>query len=82
MGTPTLVAIFFTTWWTVLFAVLPWGVRTPEQAEAGHADSAPVRPRLMLKFAVTTVLALVITAGIYYVGESGLISFREMAKGM
>ncbi len=44
------------------------------------ATSAPARPRLLLKFAITSVLALVITAAIWLVAESGLISFREMAR--
>ncbi|HYG84907.1 MAG TPA: DUF1467 family protein [Azospirillum sp.] len=82
MGTVTTVAVFFTVWWTVLFAVLPWGVRTPEQPEAGMADSAPQKPNLLLKFAVTTVLSAVITLGIWLVVDSGIINFREMAKRM
>lgn len=82
MGPVTFAAIFFTVWWTVLFAVLPWGVRTPEHAEPGMADSAPQRPRLLLKFAVTTALSAAITLAIYLIYHSDLISFREMAKGM
>ena len=82
MGPVTVGAIFFTVWWTVLFAVLPWGVRTPEQAEPGTVASAPVKPRLLLKFAVTTALSAAITVGIYLVYQSGLISFRDMAQGM
>ncbi|WP_448187888.1 DUF1467 family protein [Azospirillum sp. sgz301742] len=82
MGPITFAAIFFTVWWTVLFAVLPWGVRTPEQVEPGMADSAPQKPRLLLKFAVTTVLSALITLGIWLVYHSDLISFRDMAKGM
>lgn len=76
----TTLAVFFTVWWTVLFAVLPWGARPPEAPEEGHAPSAPARPRLALKFAATTVLAALITAGIWGVAESGLVSFREMAR--
>ena len=82
MGPVTVGAIFFTVWWTVLFAVLPWGVRTPEQAEPGMADSAPQKPMLLRKFAVTTALSAAITLGIVLLYNSGLISFREMAKGM
>ena len=33
MGVFTSIAIFLTIWWTVLFAVLPWGTVT--HAEAG-----------------------------------------------
>ena len=33
MSITTALAIYFITWWIVLFAVLPWGVRS--QSEAG-----------------------------------------------
>jgi len=82
MGPITTAAVFFTVWWTVLFAVLPWGVRTPAQTEPGMADSAPEKPKLLLKFAVTTALSAAITLAIWLVADSGLISFREMTKGM
>ena len=36
------ILVFVVLWWLVIFAVLPWGVRIPDKAEAGHADSAPV----------------------------------------
>jgi len=50
-------AIYFIIWWLTLFTVLPWGVRPPENPEPGMATSAPENPRLLLKFAVTTVLS-------------------------
>ena len=63
MSAVTLGAIFFVVWWVVLFAVLPWGVRT--QAEEGEvvlgtAPSAPVRPLLLRKALATTAVAAVI----------------------
>lgn len=82
MGWVSGFAVFAVVWWTVLFAVLPWGVRPPEEAEPGMADSAPAKPRMALKFAVTTALSVVIWLGIYAVVSSGLISFRDMARGM
>jgi predicted secreted protein len=60
--------------------VLPWGVRPPETLVPGQADSAPENPRLLLKAAVTTVIAGVIWAGIYFVVRSDLISFRTMTQ--
>lgn len=70
------VMVYIVVWWVVLFAVLPWGVRVPEQQEAGHASSAPANPRLWLKGAITTVVAAVIWVGIYYVVESDWLPFR------
>ncbi|MCA8932129.1 MAG: DUF1467 family protein, partial [Rhodospirillaceae bacterium] len=46
----------------------------------GHAESAPARPRLRLKFLITTGIAAVIWLAIYWTEQSGLISFREMAR--
>ncbi len=45
---PMAVAIYFTTWWIVLFAVLPWGVRSQEEARdvvPGSDPGAPTLPR-------------------------------------
>lgn len=56
-------------WFAMLFMVLPVGVRTAAEAgealEPGQATSAPVRPRILLKLAITSGLALA-GWGIYY----------------
>jgi predicted secreted protein len=75
------VAIYFVIWWTVLFAVLPWGARAPDNPEPGMAESAPARPRLLLKFLVTSALSGVIWLIIYAVVVSGVISFRDIVAG-
>ncbi|MCG8543858.1 MAG: DUF1467 family protein [Alphaproteobacteria bacterium] len=71
------ILIYLVIWWLALFAVLPWGNRPPDNPEAGHATSAPEKPRLGLKFAVTTVVAAVVWLGLWAVMESDLITFRE-----
>ena len=70
------VLVYIVIWWLVLFAVLPWGVRIPEQAEPGFATSAPERPRLWLKAGVTTVIAALLWVAAYLIISSDLISFR------
>ena len=64
-------------WWLVLFAVLPWGNRPPETPEVGHAASAPEKPRLLLKFSVTTLIAAVVFLCVWWLIESDLVSFRQ-----
>ena len=62
---PLAVAIYFTIWWIVLFAVLPLRIRSLHEdggAPAGSDPGAPVAPRLALKAGITTVLAAVIFA--------------------
>ncbi len=57
------IAIYVVMWWTVLFAVLPIGVRT--QAEDGSVvpgtpESAPTAPRLLRIVFLTTLLSAVL----------------------
>lgn len=76
MGIVSGLVVYIIVWWLVLFTVLPWGVRVPDEAERGHADSAPERPRLWLKAGITTAIATIVWLGIFYVIESDLITFR------
>ena len=55
-------AIFLTIWFTVLFAVLPFGIRS--QADSGEVvpgtdPGAPSSPRLAFKAVLTTILSVV-----------------------
>ncbi len=76
MGWLTGILVYVVIWWLVIFTVLPWGVRPPETVEPGHAESAPERPRMWLKVGVTTVIAAIVWAGIYWAVDSDLFSFR------
>ena len=69
--------IYIVIWFVVLFMVLPWGVRTADEPEPGHATSAPIHPRLGLKVLVTTVLAGLIWLAVDYVIAHDLIDFRQ-----
>lgn len=80
MSLATGIAVYVVVWWIVLFAVLPWGVRPPDQPVRGHAESAPENPRLLLKAVVTTLIAGIVWFGIYALVQSDWISFREMAR--
>ncbi len=62
-------AVYFVIWWTVLFAVLPFGVRS--HAESGPVDKgtepgSPVVPGLVQKAVVTSVIAAVVFAIVWY----------------
>ena len=65
MSIATAIAIFFIIWWVVLFAVLPWGVRSQEESgtvSEGTDPGAPVVPRLWVKLVWTTLVSLVVFA--------------------
>jgi predicted secreted protein len=77
MGWLSGIFIYALIWFVVLFAVLPWGVTVPENPEPGHAPSAPINPRIGLKMLATSIVAALIWAVVWYVMQSGWISFRE-----
>jgi predicted secreted protein len=65
MSLATAFAIYFIIWWVVLFAVLPWGVRSQEESgvvSQGTDPGAPVLPRLWLKLVWTTIVSFVVFA--------------------
>ncbi len=68
MSLVTLIAIYFVVWWVILFAVLPFGVRTQEEDDnviLGTAHSAPARPMLLRKAVATTIVSAVLVFGLW-----------------
>lgn len=63
-------------WWLIFFMALPFGAQPVERPEPGHVESAPARPRLLLKAGITTVLAGLATWGVAWLIDSGLITLR------
>ncbi len=57
---PLAAAIFLTTWWIVLFTVLPLGVRSADEAGeksvVGSDPGAPAAPMLFKKLGLTTAI--------------------------
>ena len=57
------VAVFLTIWFTVLFAVLPIGVRSQSEmgdVVPGTEPGAPVAPRLLMKMGLTTLVSIAV----------------------
>lgn len=63
---PLALALYATIWWIVLFAVLPLGVRSADEAgeerPEGADPGAPVAPQLAKKALLTTVIAAIVFA--------------------
>jgi len=82
MAWTTALAIYFIVWWVVLFAVLPWGIRS--QAESGEVvpgsdPGAPAIPHLAAKLVWTTIVATIIfvLAAVAYTHR--LVTFEDLA---
>jgi predicted secreted protein len=65
----SILAIYFIVWWLCLFVVLPFRVRNQvDEGEwvQGTERGAPRFARLWPKLLATTVLAAVVTAGLFW----------------
>jgi predicted secreted protein len=72
---PLAIALYFTIWWVVLFAVLPFGITSQHETgkmTPGTDPGAPMAPRLWLKALATTLISAVVFAAalwaLYYFG--------------
>ncbi len=82
MNWTSAVAIYFVIWWLVLFTVLPFGVRNAAEAgdavEEGNDDGAPVVHGLKWKAGVTTVMATVVFAVVYWLPVNDVLSTLDL----
>ena len=79
MTIPFAAASYFALWWVVLFAVLPFGLRTQHESGTvvpGTPPSAPVRPKFLRIILTTTVVSAVIFLAVYEAFATGLIDLR------
>lgn len=85
MGPIWTLSIYFVVWWTVLFAILPLGIRSPAesgvQVKDGGDPGAPVNPNLKRKALTTTWVAAIVTGLIWMVVQFGLIPIPPMPTG-
>jgi predicted secreted protein len=82
MSVTTAVAIYFIIWWVVLFAVLPFGVRSQHESGAvapGTDPGAPAVPQLMRKLIWTTIVAAVVFALCFLIYKYRLIALDDLA---
>jgi predicted secreted protein len=85
MSLPTSIAIYFIIWWVVLFAVLPWGVRSQQEqgtVTPGSDPGAPAIPNLKRKLVWTTIVAAAVFAIWYLVYTYRLIALDDLARLM
>ena len=71
------VVLFTMIWWTVLFAVLPFGTRPVAEAdEATGWRGAPARPLMLRKLLATTAISVVLWGIAMIIIRSDMWSFR------
>jgi predicted secreted protein len=78
----TALAIYFVIWWIVLFAALPWGVRSQHESgevTPGTDPGAPMLTNLKLKLIGTTIVASMVFAAWFVVYVERLITLDQLA---
>jgi predicted secreted protein len=78
----TAIAIYFIIWWVVLFAVLPFGVRSQEESgdiAPGTDPGAPAIANLGRKLIWTTLVAALVFALLHVVYSYRLITLDDLA---
>ena len=75
------IAVFFLVWWVILFAVLPFGVRT--QADAGDIvpgtpESAPAKFRIRRVLLINTCVACVVFGLIWLIIEFDVLGIAAL----
>ena len=81
MNLATAAAVYFLIWWITLFAVLPWGVRSQQEAGdrvPGTDPGAPTAPMLGRKMIWTTVVASALFCAFYAAVAMGLVTFAGL----
>jgi predicted secreted protein len=74
VGWVSAIALYFIVWWVVLFAMLPFGLKTQDEADdvtLGTVSSAPRGPHMLKAIVRTTIVSLVI-CGVFYGLTKGL----------
>ena len=81
MSVPFAIAIYVVIWWTVLFAILPIGVRTQGEDGSivpGTPESAPAHPRLLRVMLLTTLVSGLVFVGLWVAVRYGVIDLQQL----
>jgi predicted secreted protein len=79
----TVIAIYFIIWWVVLFAVLPWGIRSQEESgdvAPGTDPGAPAVTVIWRKLFWTTVTSAVVFGILTVIYKENLIPLEFLKR--
>jgi predicted secreted protein len=78
-------AIYFVVWWVVLFAVLPFGVRSQHEEGGdlqGTDPGAPVATGMLWKLVWTTIISAVAFGIGWFAFRTGVLSLEQLYRWM
>jgi predicted secreted protein len=83
MSWTTALAIYFVVWWIALFLVLPFGVRSQEEAGAvvpGTDPGAPAMPLLVRKLIWNTIISTVLCGVGFWLFATRRVTLDDLAS--
>jgi len=84
MSISSSIAIYFVVWWVVLFAALPFGVRSQSEdgdvTVPGTDPGAPVLHRMKWKLIWTTVISAVLFAAGLAAHNAGYLTVENLSR--
>ena len=79
----SLIAVYFVLWWLVLFAMLPFGLKTQDEDEnvtLGTVASAPRGPHMLRAVIRTTIVTAMIVAAYYVATRVYGLGFDDIPR--
>lgn len=77
------IVVFIIIWWSVIFCVLPIGMKTTyeedDEKDIHQAPGAPKEFYLKKKILITTVISIVLWCIAYFVIQSDFLDIRDWA---
>jgi predicted secreted protein len=81
MGYFSAFAVFFVLWWLVLFAALPFSLRTQDEdgdVTLGTVASAPRGAHMLRAILRTTIVTAILFGGLYYLNQVAGYTFDDL----
>ena len=73
MSLVSFVLVYLMSFMIVFFMSLPFAIRSPDEHIKGHANSAPEKSNIRLKFIISLVVSFIPTFLIYWIVKSDLL---------
>ena len=74
MSLVSFVLVYLMTFMIVFFMSLPFAINSPDEHVEGHANSAPEKSNIRLKFFISLVVSCIPTFLIYWIVNSGFLN--------
>ena len=74
MSLVSLVLVYLMTFMIIFFMSLPFAINSPDEYVKGHANSAPEKSNIKLKFFISVIVSFIPTFLIYWVVKSGFLN--------